>query len=126
MLNETFIRRVIIEGVQTEIDGGRFPTKRTVGETVTVLADIFTDGLDVISGALRYRKEESSEWEEVPMKYLLNYRWDASFRTREMGRYVYTLYAWVDLFKSWRSDLIKKVNAKQDVSQNLADGGRPD
>jgi len=29
-------RRVVIEGVTPEIDGGRFPVKRVVGETVTV------------------------------------------------------------------------------------------
>ena len=36
--------RVVIENVSPEIDGGRFPAKRTVGEKVTVTADIHTDG----------------------------------------------------------------------------------
>ena len=33
--------RVIVERIWPEIDGGRFPIKRTVGERVTVGADIF-------------------------------------------------------------------------------------
>ena len=37
--------RVIIENVKPEIDGGRYYIKRTVGETVTVTADIFGDNL---------------------------------------------------------------------------------
>ncbi|NIM21918.1 MAG: DUF3416 domain-containing protein, partial [Candidatus Latescibacteria bacterium] len=36
-------RRVIIEGVKPEVDCGRFPIKRTMGEKVVVEADIFTD-----------------------------------------------------------------------------------
>lgn len=34
--------RVIIEGVKPEIDGGRFPIKRTLGEKVMVEADAIT------------------------------------------------------------------------------------
>ena len=34
----------MIEGVGPEVDGGRFPVKRTVGETVTVTGDIHADG----------------------------------------------------------------------------------
>ncbi|MBW3600882.1 MAG: DUF3416 domain-containing protein, partial [Planctomycetes bacterium] len=37
-------RRVVIEGVKPEIDGGRFPIKRSVGEKVVVEAYVFTDG----------------------------------------------------------------------------------
>lgn len=50
--------RVVIEGVQPEIDCGRFPIKLTVGETVAVEADIFTDGRDALADVLRYRSED--------------------------------------------------------------------
>ena len=42
--------RVIIENVQPEIDGGRFPAKRSLGEKVAVSADIFCDGHEVLGG----------------------------------------------------------------------------
>ena len=45
-------RRVIIAGVQPSVDGGRYPIKRTVGETVAVEADIFGDGHDAVAGAV--------------------------------------------------------------------------
>ena len=35
--------RVIVEGVEPEIDGGQFPSKRTVGEEVIVGADVYAD-----------------------------------------------------------------------------------
>ena len=47
--------RVIIEGVTPEIDCGRFPIKRTVGEEVVVSADIFAEGHDVLAAVVLHR-----------------------------------------------------------------------
>ena len=52
-------RRVVIEAVTPEIDAGRFPAKRSVGERVTVEADVFADGHDAVSSVLRWRHESS-------------------------------------------------------------------
>ena len=48
-------QRVVVERVWPEIDGGRFPIKRSVGERVTVSADIFADGHDLLAGVVKYR-----------------------------------------------------------------------
>lgn len=114
--------RVVIEHVTPEIDGGRFPVKRTAGDIVVVEADIFADGHDALSGRLLYRKEEDCDWTEVPLAFLVNDRWTGAFRVTETGRYVYTVTAWVDRFKSWRRDLTKKVEAGQDVAMDLLIG----
>src|SRR5580765_4413071 len=45
--------RVIVEHVRHEIDGGRFPIKRTIGERVHVTAAIFADGHDVVAAVRR-------------------------------------------------------------------------
>ena len=45
--------RVIVDNVRPEIDAGRFPIKRTVGERVVVTANVFADGHDVIAALLR-------------------------------------------------------------------------
>ncbi len=115
-------KRVIIERVKPEIDGGRYPIKRTTGEKITVEADIFADSHDSLSASLLYRREDEPEWTETPLKFLLNDRWAGSFVAREIGRYVYTLQAWVDHFKTWRGDLIKKVDAGQDVAVDILIG----
>jgi hypothetical protein len=52
---ETGRQRVMVERVAPEIDAGRFPIKRTVGEDVVVSADLFADGHDLVAGVLRYR-----------------------------------------------------------------------
>ncbi|MFQ5934267.1 MAG: maltotransferase domain-containing protein, partial [Dehalococcoidia bacterium] len=115
-------RRVIIEGVKPEIDAGRFPAKRVVGELVVVEADIFTDGYDSLSAVLQYRKEDEVDWKEVPMQPLVNDRWRGDFVVLEVGRYRYALSAWVDRFKTWREGLIKRVGAEQDVSVDILVG----
>ena len=48
-------RRVIIDRVRPRIDDGRFAIKRTVGESVDVVAQIFADGHDLIAAVLRSR-----------------------------------------------------------------------
>ena len=116
--------RVVIEGVSPEIDGGRFPIKRTVGEAVVVEADAFTDGHDAISLVLLHRRESDEAWLEVPMTPLVNDRWRGEFQVTELGRACYTLVGWVDRFKTWTRDLRKRIDAGQDVAVDLLIGAQ--
>lgn len=109
-------KRVVIEKIDPEIDGGRFPIKRVIDETVTVRADLFGDGHDVVSALLRYRKYGETAWREVPMAPLGNDRWEATFTVRELGSYVYTVSGRVDHFLTWKSDLKKKFEAGADLA----------
>ncbi len=115
-------RRVVIEGVSPEIDGGRFPIKRIAGETVTVEADVFADGHDVVTAVLRWRRLEAAEWHELPMLPLDNDRWSGVFPVDAVGRYAYGIEGWVDPFLTWRRDLAKRIEAGQEVSVELAVG----
>ena len=124
MEHEEGRKRVVIEGVTPEIDSGRFPVKRTIGDKVVVEADIFADGYDVVAAALLYRKEGNGSWIEVPMESLVNDRWQASFVVTELGRYQYTLAGWVDRFTSWQEKLAKKIQADRDVAVDFAEGAQ--
>ena len=114
--------RVVIENVTPEIDGGRFPIKRAIGERVKVEADVFTDGHDSLSAVLKFRAEKNPGWTETPMESLANDRWRGEFVVIEPGNYFYTLEAWVDQFKSWQKDLQKKLDAGQNVCVELQVG----
>jgi starch synthase (maltosyl-transferring) len=116
------VQRVVIESVLPEIDGGRFPITRTPGELVTVSADIFADGHDVIGAALQYRRDGDGDWQYEPMQLITNDRWEAHFRAGVVGIYFYTLRGWVDKFKTWARDLGKKAAAGQDLSLELKTG----
>src|SRR5215211_6953665 len=93
-------RRVVIERLQPEIDGGRFPIKRAVGESVIVTVDVFADGHDVLAGVVKYGKAGPpsagpTTWTEIPLKFLDNDSWTATFTVDELGTYQYTVDAWI-------------------------------
>src|SRR5688572_30971356 len=108
--------RVIIENVQPQIDGGRYPAKRTVGEQVEVSADILGDGHDHIRAEVLYRKEQENEWRTVEMKHVGNDSWKASFTVTEKTYYLFTVQAWIDHFETWYDGFKKKAAAKIDVN----------
>jgi starch synthase (maltosyl-transferring) len=114
--------RVVIARVRPEVDGGRYPIKRVIGEEVEVSADIFADGHDVLSAVLLHRPESAARWTEVPMTELGNDRWQASFRVAAQGHHLYTLQAWIDPFQSWRRDLQKRVEAGQETAVDVLVG----
>ena len=118
-------RRVIIERLQPEIDGGRFPIKRTVGDTISATVDMFADGHDAIDGVLKYRRvgpEQESSWIEIPLSDLGNDRWEAAFTVTHLGEYEYTVEGWIDRFGSWVHGLLAKAGAGQDVGSELLEG----
>jgi starch synthase (maltosyl-transferring) len=112
-------RRVVIEAVSPEIDSGRFPAKRALGDRMTVEADVFADGHDALSCVLRWRHEASQLWNDVPMVPLVNDRWRGEFMVGELGRYFYTIQGWVDAFETWSRQFAKRIEAGQDISQEL-------
>ncbi len=91
MSDEAGRQRVVIEGVEPEVDGGRFPIKRVVGERVVVEADAFTDGHDAITCRLLYRGPEAPSWSEVPMQFLVNDRWRGEITVTSQGRWRYSV-----------------------------------
>jgi starch synthase (maltosyl-transferring) len=103
--------RVVIENVAPCVDGGRFPAKRTVGDTVEVSADVHGDGHDLLSAVLLHRHSDEEGWHEVPMEPLGNDRWRASFVVDALGCHRFTVEAWVDAFRTWRQGLGKKAQA---------------
>ncbi len=114
--------RIVVEGVYPELDGGRYPVKRVVGDEFEVWADILRDGHDVLRAAVRWCAADD-EWHEAPMRLVDNDRWCGSFRPERIGRHLYTIEAWTDRFESWKRDFVKKRDAGQDLGLELAEGG---
>ena len=120
-------RRVVIEAITPEVDGGRFPAKRTVGDQVAVEADVFADGHDAVAASLLANRVGTPEWTEIRMRPLVNDRWTAAFRVSELGHYRFKVRGWVDGFETWRRDLLKRIQAETDtevdyqIGANLVD-----
>jgi starch synthase (maltosyl-transferring) len=114
--------RVVIEHVQPEIDAGRFPIKRVVGERVAVDTDAFADGHDELFCVLCFRAADETAWRQVPMRQLPNDHWRGEFTVERLGRYLYTVEAWPDHFHTWCRDLVRRLEAGQDVAVDLRIG----
>ncbi len=110
-------RRVFIEEVKPQIDSGRHPVCRIIGDDLTVTAAIFADGHDRLAAQLLYRPKSERRWRSVPMTPLVNDVWTASFKLDQLGSWRFTIQAWMDHFETWASDLKKRLAAQVDAGR---------
>ena len=116
---------VVIENFYPCLEGGRHPVKRVIGEPLDVWCDIFKDGHDVMSAALRWRLAGSKRWSEAPMKLGENDRWHGTCAFEKAGRWEYLVEAWGDTFRSWKKTFAVRVGAKDpDVPIEAREGAR--
>ncbi len=114
-------RTIIIERVAPQIDDGRHPVKRVIGDNLLVRADIFADGHDLLDAALMLRADGEERWREAPMRLVENDRWSGSLPLESIGRHVYTVEAWRDAWGSLREATFKKIDGGVGVATELAE-----
>ena len=115
-------RSIIIERIAPQVDDGREPVKRVVGDDLLVTADIFADGHDLLDAALLLRAEARGGrgiWREAVMRLIDNDRWSASIRLERNARHRFAIEAWRDSFGSLRAALLKKVDGGVDFAVEL-------
>ncbi|MGH2357893.1 MAG: maltotransferase domain-containing protein, partial [Candidatus Limnocylindria bacterium] len=115
-------RSIVVERVLPQLDGGRHPVKRVVGDELLVTADIYADGHDLLDAALLIRAGDETGWREAPMRLVDNDRWSGSVTLSRNRRHWYTVEAWRDAYGSWREGLRKKVDAGVAVATELEEG----
>jgi starch synthase (maltosyl-transferring) len=113
--------RIQIEDVYPEIDGGRYPVKRIIGDMFEVWADLFCDGHDRLAAVVRYRPP-GGNWCEASFALFDNDRWVGRFRLDRVGLWRYTIEAWIDRFESWRDEFEKKCAAGEAGALELVEG----
>jgi starch synthase (maltosyl-transferring) len=115
-------KSVVIENVAPAVDCGRYPAKREIGAPIEVTADIFREGHEKLLAFLKFRPAGETGWRETPMAFVDNDRWEGTFEPSSIGRWLFTIEALTDLFRSWLVDLDKRVDAGQDVRSELLEG----
>ena len=113
--------RIAIENVAPSLDGGRFAAKRVIGESVEVDADVFIDGHDVLVVDLLWRAIDELVWRRAEMHSQGNDRWRGVFFPERIGRYEFTIEAWIDKYGSLCRDLEIKAAAQSDISLEIAE-----
>src|SRR5215216_7879670 len=106
-------RRIRIAKPAPVLDNGRYAVKRTVGDTVTVSADIFRDGHEILRAVVRYKAPGGRRWLEAPMHpvdaHIRGVRWEGEFTVSTPGRWQFSIEAWSDVFETWRDELARKI-----------------
>lgn len=114
---------ILIEDVRPQIDCGRYPVKREVGDTFEVSADIFREGHDMLAAVIQYRKSDIADWREVEMLHVDNDRWAGTLVLDENATYDYRIQSFPDIYLTWADEIGKKIGADLDVASELLEGG---
>jgi len=114
--------RVIIEAVAPQVDCGRYPIKRVVGEKVVVYADIYKEGHDKLAARIKYRRQGAGQWQTAPMAFQDNDRWRGEFTVTELGRWEYTVEGYAERYLSWVDEISKKNLPGADLTSELLEG----
>jgi starch synthase (maltosyl-transferring) len=119
--------RITIDSIRPATPSREFPTKAIVGERVTVSADVFRDGHDLLGARVRWRRvgrNGQGRWHTAPMVDGGNDRWDAVISPTQIGRHEIVVEAWRDRFATWRHGIEIKAAAGDDVEIELEEGAR--
>src|SRR5215203_1547463 len=114
--------RFLVEDIYPRVDGGRYPIKRIAGEPIEVWADFLREGHDQLAGELLWRKETEIAWRREPMRLTANDRWHGQFTPPDPGRYLFAVETWTDQFATWRSQLLLKRAAGQNIALKAQEG----
>ena len=116
--------RVVITAIKPQIEGGRWPIKRTVDEAVEVTAGVIVDGHDRLAVELHYQHEDGdAHIVRMPLRY--NDEYAGTFTVTELGRYTYRVRAWVDRFGTWQDQFRRRVQGGEpeaELHSELLDG----
>jgi starch synthase (maltosyl-transferring) len=115
-------RSIVIERVSPQLDGGRHPVKRVVGDQLLVTADIIADGHDLLDAALLVRADDEDVWRGAPMRPIEDDRWSGHLELTRNRWHAYAIEAWRDAYGSWRNALHKKVEAGVSVGTEIEEG----
>jgi starch synthase (maltosyl-transferring) len=125
--------RVFIEAVEPIVDSGAHAAKRVRGDTLVIRVDLIADGHDLVAGEVLVRRPRAPTQREpqsasaareqaVPLERLLDDRFSASLTLNELGRWHYSIQAWIDRFASWQRGLQRKLAAGQSLELELRAG----
>jgi starch synthase (maltosyl-transferring) len=120
------IGRIPVTGVTPNVDGGRWPVKAVVGETVAVSAAVFREGHDAVAATAVLIDPEGRRHTEVRMApgEPGTDRYHAAFTPDRTGLWTYVVEGWSDPYGTWEHDAVIKIGSGVDVELMLEEGAR--
>ena len=114
--------RIVIANITPLVDDGDFAVKRCEGDLLEVEADIFADGHETLAASLLVRSPDKRPWQRVPMEFVINDRWRASFPLEKRGVWQFRIEAWLDDYRGFVAGTEKKKIAGVPVHVEIMEG----
>ncbi|WP_411276737.1 maltotransferase domain-containing protein [Gaiella sp.] len=115
--------RIQIQDLRPCVDGGRYPTKVSLGDTVSASATVFRDGHGKVGGVLRFRRSGTRRWQEVALQPRGNDRFEAAFVPDALGPWELRFQAWADPYATWLDEVDRKrAGGQSDLGGELSEG----
>jgi starch synthase (maltosyl-transferring) len=126
------IGRIPVTQVRPVVDGGRWPAKAIVGETVPVTATVFREGHDAVAATVvatpprraRSKKPQPDVVARMRMGAPGTDRWHADVTLDQEGDWTFRVEGWSDPIGTWRHDAQIKIPLEQDVELVCEEGAR--
>ena len=112
---------VVVDRVEPCVDGGRYPAKGIVGDTIDVEVVMFAHGHEEIAGRLHVL-DPAGTTAEYPLTASGNDRWTASFVPDRLGTWHYSVEAWPDPYATWAVGYERRRAAGTATALDRADG----
>ncbi|MCB5291444.1 Alpha-1,4-glucan:maltose-1-phosphate maltosyltransferase 1 [Arthrobacter sp. SO3] len=120
--------RFPITAVQPSVEGGKFPAKAAVGETLVVGATAFREGHDQLGVSAVLLDPRGKERQRVRLapprgpRGMGTDRWEGFLTPSATGNWSFVIEAWHDRYGTWHHNAEVKVEAGIDVELMLAEG----
>jgi starch synthase (maltosyl-transferring) len=114
--------RLAIEAITPQVDDGKFPVRRPLGDMVDIEADLICDGHDQLAGEVLVRAADETNYRSFPLTLITNDRWGASIPLERLGRHFFAVTAWKDIYGTFVDELSKKHAAGVPTSLELREG----
>jgi starch synthase (maltosyl-transferring) len=115
---------VVVENVVPAIDDGRFAAKAIVGDGLSITADVFGHGHDLVRAKIRSRRAGERKWTEVPMLALGNDAYAGSITPEAAGSLEVEVAGAADEIATWARDARRRLEAARPDDSDAGEGAR--
>lgn len=121
------IGRMGIDDIQPLVSAGQYPAKAVVGETIPISATAWREGHDALGVTVRIEAPRRRVYEITMTPSIEPDQFNAVFVPDTEGYWTFRVEAWSDPYTTWRSAIVKKIEAGQsaaDLANDLEIGAR--
>ena len=109
--------RLAIDEIRPQVACGRFPSKSVVGEVLPIAAVVWREGHDALAASLVVRRPGGRSTRTTMTPGTEPDTMHALLTTDTPGMWSFRVEAWSDPYATWRSGIVKKMDAGQSAGE---------